>query len=49
MNSTNEAEKRLKVLQTHSAVDIAFSVLSIRDLLADERNKIRHHHPKFAC
>ncbi|KRY05577.1 hypothetical protein T12_9479 [Trichinella patagoniensis] len=49
MNSTNQAEKRLKLLQIHSAVDIAFSVLSIRGLLADERDKIRHHHPKFAC
>ncbi|KRX31225.1 hypothetical protein T06_424 [Trichinella sp. T6] len=30
-------------------VDLQFSVLSIRGLLADERNKIRYHHPKFAC
>ncbi|KRX40614.1 hypothetical protein T09_12295 [Trichinella sp. T9] len=25
------------------------SVLSIRGLLAEERNKIRYYHPKFAC
>ncbi|KRY24088.1 hypothetical protein T01_5360 [Trichinella spiralis] len=36
MNSTNEAEKRLKLLQVHYAVDIALFDVSIFQCLAFE-------------